>query len=320
MTTEQQQSMEMSRMDRVDDDAPAIEIDRLVVRYGRKTAVDGVTLRVPRGSVFGLLGANGAGKTSAIKTLLGFRKPTGGGARILGHDIVRDRIEINARIGYVSETNTLYLGMTIPQLCAFYRATSRRWNQGLVDRYLRLFNLPPGARVRALSKGMRTQLALSLALGNDPEVLILDEPTTGLDPIARRAFLDVLMGDAAAAGKTIFFSSHVLSDVESVVDSIGILRAGKLMVSGDLDVLKQQHAQARLSYSEPPSDEVLAALRRVPGVGLVEREGRSVRVRIHGDVANAVTALQTVAPPATVDTTSLSLDDIFLYYAQEVQV
>jgi ABC-2 type transport system ATP-binding protein len=314
MATEQQQSVEVGRMDY---DEPAIEIDRLVVRYRRKTAVDSLTLRVPRGSVFGLLGANGAGKTSTIKTLLGFRRPNVGGARILGRDIERERIEINARIGYVSETNTLYLGMTIPQLCDFYRATSRQWNQALVDRYLRLFNLPPKARVRTLSKGMRRQLALSLALGNDPEVLILDEPTTGLDPIARHAFLDVLMGEAAAAGKTIFFSSHVLSDVESVVDSIAILRSGQLMVSGELDALKQQHAQVRLSYSEPPSDEVLAAMRRVPGVRLVEREGRSARVRVHGDVAEAVNALQTIARPTTVDTTSLSLDDIFLYYAQE---
>jgi ABC-2 type transport system ATP-binding protein len=224
---------------------------------------------------------------------------------------------VNARIGFVSETNTLYLGMTIPQICAFYRATSRQWDQGLVDRYLQLFHLPPRGRVRALSKGMRTQLALSLALGNDPDVLILDEPTTGLDPIARRAFLDVLMGDAAAAGKTIFFSSHVLSDVESVVDSIAILRSGQLMVSGELDALKQRHAQVRLSYGEPPGDDVLAALRRVPGVGLVEREGRSARVRIHGDVAGAVEAVRRIATPTTVDTTSLSLDDIFLYYAQE---
>jgi ABC-2 type transport system ATP-binding protein len=301
-----------------DESGPAIETTDLVVSYGARRAVDGLTLRVPRGSVFGLLGANGAGKTSTIKALLGFRKPNGGTARILGRDVERDRVEINAHIGYVSETNTLYLNMTIPQLRAFCRATSRRWNQALVDRYLQLFSLPPNARVRALSKGMRRQLALSLALGNDPDVLILDEPTTGLDPIARHAFLDVLMGDAAAAGKTIFFSSHVLADVETVVDSIAILRAGKLAVSGELDVLKQQHGQVRLSYSEPPSDEVLAAMRRVPGVGLVEREGRSLRARVHGDVAAAVDALRTIVSPATVDTTSLSLDDIFLYHVQEV--
>jgi ABC-type multidrug transport system ATPase subunit len=312
MSMERPPSVEVGR------DESAIQIDRLVVRYGHRAAVDGLTLHVPRGAVFGLLGANGAGKTSTIKALLGFRAPNGGNARILGYDIMRNRVQINARVGYVSETNTLYLNMTIPQLCAFFRATARRWDQTVVDRSLRLFGLPQNARVRRLSKGMRTQLALSLALGSDPDVLILDEPTTGLDPIARRAFLDVLMADAAAAGKTIFFSSHVLTDVETVADSVGILRAGKLMVSSEIDALKQQHALVRLSYGEPPSNDVLMAIQRAPGVVRVEREGRSVRVRVHGDVPTTVNALQAIAVPATVDSTSLSLDDIFLYYAQEV--
>jgi ABC-2 type transport system ATP-binding protein len=298
-------------------DAPAIAIDHLVVRYGRRAAVDGLTLQVPRGSVFGLLGANGAGKTSTIKTLLGFRRPTAGGARILGYDIARDRVAINARIGYVSETNTLYLGMTIPQLCAFFRSTAKRWDQTVVDRALALFGLPANARVRQLSKGMRTQLALTLALGSDPDLLILDEPTTGLDPLARRAFLDVLMADAAAAGKTIFFSSHVLSDVEAVADSVAVLRAGRLMVSGAIDTLKQQHARVLLSYAEPPSDEALTALRRTSGVVHVTHEGRSVRAMVRGDVSAVVAALGVIASPTTVETSALSLDDLFLYYAQQ---
>ncbi len=301
-------------------DDPAIQLDHLVVRYGRRAAVDDLTLSVLRGSVFGLLGANGAGKTSTIKTLLGFRAPSGGAAHILGYNVVHDRVAINTRIGYVSETNTLYLDMTIPQLCAFFRATAQHWDQAIVDRSLRLFGLPPHGRVRRLSKGMRRQLALSLALGGDPDLLILDEPTTGLDPIARRAFLDVLMADAAAAGKTIFFSSHVLTDVEAVADSIGILRAGKLMVSGEIDALKQQHALVHLSFVEPPGDEVAQALQRTPGVVRVEREGRSARVRVVGDVPATVAALRTISHPATVETDGLSLDDIFLYYAQEVQI
>jgi ABC-2 type transport system ATP-binding protein len=283
-------------------------MDHLVVRYGRRAAVDGLSLSVPRGSVFGLLGANGAGKTSTIKTLLGFRPPNGGHAHVLGYDITHDRVEINARIGYVSE-----------QLRAVFRATARRWDEAVFDRSLHLFGLSPDARVRRLSKGMRTQLALSLALGGDPDVLILDEPTTGLDPIARRAFLDVLMADAAAAGKTIFFSSHILADVEAVADRVGILRGGKLMVSGEIDALKEQHALVRLSCAEPLRDDALMALQRVPGVVRVEREGRSVRVRVHGDVPTAVDTLRTIASPTTIESTSLSLDDIFLYYAQEVR-
>jgi ABC-2 type transport system ATP-binding protein len=296
----------------------AVEIDDLVVRYGRRTAVDGLTLRVPRGSIYGLLGANGAGKTTTIKTLLGFRRPTAGSARVLGYDILRDRVRINARLGYVSETNTLYLGMTIPQLCAFFRATAPHWDQAVVDRCLQVFGLPTSARVRTLSKGMRTQLALCLALGGAPDLLILDEPTTGLDPIARRAFLDVLVGEVAAAGKTVFFSSHILPDVETVADRVGILDHGRLLVSEEIDTLKEQHALVRLTYSEALSDEAIAALRQAPGVHSVEVEGRSVRVRVIGDVPAATTALRAAipTPPVAIDTTHLALDDIFLFYVQ----
>src|SRR5260370_15303582 len=158
---------------------PAIATADLVVRYGRRRAVEGLTLRVPRGSVYGLLGGNGGGKTTTMRALLGFRGRSSGSVHILGYDVARDRLEINARIGFVSETNSLYQGMTVPQLCAFFRATSRRWNQALVDRSLHLFGLPTATHVRQLSKGMKTQLALCLALGGEPDLLILDEPTTG---------------------------------------------------------------------------------------------------------------------------------------------
>jgi ABC-2 type transport system ATP-binding protein len=240
-------------------------------------------------------------------------------ARILGGDITRDRVRINERVGFVSETNSLYLGMTPHQLCDFFQATARRWNQAEVDRMLSLFGLPRTGRVRAFSKGMRTQLALCLALGGEPDLLILDEPTTGLDPIARRAFLDALVGEVAAAGKTVFFSSHILPDVEAVADTVGILCAGRLLVSDELDALKERHALVRLGYTEPLSEEAHVALRRMPGVVAVEREGRSARVRVHGDVAATVAALQAVAAPASIDTTRLGLDDIFLFYTQPGQ-
>src|SRR5258707_6157432 len=134
----------------------AIATADLVVRYGRRRAVDGLTLRVPRGSVYGLLGANGAGKTTTIKALLGFRAPSSGSVHILGYDIARDRLEINARIGFVSGTNSLYQGMTVPQLCAFFRTTSRRWNHALVARSLHMFALPTAPPDRRPSKARKT--------------------------------------------------------------------------------------------------------------------------------------------------------------------
>ena len=166
----------------------AIEIQGLVVSYARRRAVNGLSLTVPAGSVYGFLGPNGAGKTTTIKMLLGFRRPDDGSARVLGHDVVSESLEVRARVGFASEVNSLYEGMTVPRICRFCRDVSRGWNQGLVDRYIGVFGLPEQAKVRKLSKGQKAQLQLCLALGSDPEVLILDEPTSGLDPVARRAF------------------------------------------------------------------------------------------------------------------------------------
>src|SRR5439155_17596646 len=170
----------------------AIEINDLVVRYGPKRAVDGLSLSVPAGSVYGFLGPNGAGKTTTIKTLLGLRGPDGGSARVLGYDIVAQSTELRARTGYVSEVNSLYDHLTVREMNDFCRSTARRWNQATVDRYVQMFGLPVKAKVRQLSKGMKRQLAFALAMGGDPDLLILDEPTAGLDPIARHELLNKL--------------------------------------------------------------------------------------------------------------------------------
>ena len=183
----------------------AIEIENLTMTYGTKPILNGLSLQVPLGSIFGFLGANGAGKTTTIKTLLGFRPPISGNARVLGYDMVSQHKEICMRVGYVSESNSLYDFLTIAQLCKLSRDLHHRWNQGIVDRYINMFELPLKKHVRQFSKGMKSQLALCLALGNDPDLLILDEPTTGLDPVARQVFLTTLIRDVAAAGKTVFF-------------------------------------------------------------------------------------------------------------------
>jgi ABC-2 type transport system ATP-binding protein len=298
--------------------SPAIEINNLVVSYGKRRAIEGLTLVVPRGSVYGLLGANGAGKTTIIKTLLGFRPPNGGSVRVLGYDVVRQRLEVCARVGYVSEENSLYTYLTIPQICAFCRDTSRQWHQDIVDRYLRLFDLPGNAKIGKLSKGMRMQLALCLALGNDPDLLLLDEPTAGLDPIARHTFLSTLVGDIASEGKTIFFSSHILADVEAVADWVGILRSGRLVLSGELDTLKQTHKLVRVTYAELPPESELDALRALPGVVNVEQEGRSVRLRVRGDADALATSVQE-RPYALrdVEVVNLNLEHIALAYLME---
>lgn len=302
----------------VDVAGAAIEINNLVVSYGSKRAVNGLSLSVPVGSVYGFLGPNGAGKTTTIKTLLGFRKPDGGSARVLGYDIVAQSTELRARTGFVSEVNSLYDYLTVPQMSDFCRSTARHWNQAAVDRYIKMFNLPAGGKVRQLSKGMKRQLAFSLAMGSDPDLLILDEPTAGLDPIARHELLNKLVGEVAAEGKTVFFSSHILSEVEAVAGWVGIIRDGRLVVSDDLDHLKQKQKVLRLVYAEPPTPTEIAALQAMPGVDRVEQEGRSVRVMVRGDVeALARSVRESGRELRDVGVVDLSLEDLFLDYMKE---
>ena len=298
----------------------AIETRGLVAGYRRREAVRGLDLTVPRGSVYGFLGPNGAGKTTTIKTLLGFRRADGGTARVLGYDVARESLEVRARVGFASEVDSLYGGMTVEGLCRFCREVSRGWDQALVDRYLGVFGLPNGVKARKLSRGQKVQLQLCLALGSDPELLILDEPTSGLDPLARHAFLKVLVGDVAAEGRTVFFSTHILSDREAVADTIGIIKDGKMLVSEDLDHLRETHKTFRISYAEAPPEEEVRALRDLPGVRNLEREGRGVRLRVRGDTEAAYKALE--ARPyevRDVDGIGMSLEDIFIAYVEEAE-
>ncbi|HEY7124638.1 MAG TPA: ABC transporter ATP-binding protein, partial [Ktedonobacterales bacterium] len=290
----------------------AIEITDLVVSYGERRAVDGLTLRVPTGSVFGFLGPNGAGKTTTIKALLGLRAPTGGSARVLGCDVVTQSQEVRARVGYVSEVNSLYDYLTIPQLCRFCKSVSRQWDQVIVDRYLRAFGLPTNKKVGQFSKGMKSQLALCLALGSRPEMLILDEPTSGLDPLARHEFLNTLVKEVAAEGKTIFFSSHILAEVEAVADWIGIIKAGKLLVADELDHLKQSQKVLKLTYAEMLPAEEVEALRALPNVMNLAQEGRSLRILTRGSAESLAETIQ-ARPHALrdVETVDLNLEDLF---------
>ena len=302
----------------VPEGSAAIQVEDLVVNYGRKRAVDGLSLTVPRGSVYGFLGPNGAGKTSTIKTLMGFRKPDGGSAKVLGFDIVEKSLEVRARVGFASEVNSLYERMTVPRICALCRDLSRSWDQDLVDRYIGVFGLPPGSKIRKLSKGQKAQLQLCLALGSNPELLILDEPTSGLDPVARRAFLKVLVGDVASEGRTVFFSTHLLSDIEAVADTVGIIKGGRLLASGDLDDMRETHRVFRVVYAQTPPDEEVRSLKTLPDVREVEREGRGIKLRVRGDVEAVERGLRDRPHPVVdVDSIGMTLEDIFVAYVED---
>ncbi|TWU47684.1 ABC transporter ATP-binding protein [Rubripirellula reticaptiva] len=214
-----------------------ISLDNVSKRYGRTQALDHVTLEVPEGVVFALLGENGAGKTTMIRILTGFEKPDSGEALVLGKSPSDAAMQIRRSIGYVSDAPALYDWMKAEEIGWF---TSAFYDETFPMRYLELlaaFDVPAGVKLKNMSKGQRAKVALALATAHDPKLLILDEPTSGLDPMVRRQFLESMV-DRAALGRTVLLSSHQISEVERVADWVAIVHKGRLRVCEPLDTLR----------------------------------------------------------------------------------
>jgi ABC-2 type transport system ATP-binding protein len=232
---------------------PVIQIDGLTKRFGSKRAVAGLTLDIPRGAIFALLGENGAGKTTTIKMLTGLLRPDAGWSSILGLDPWADAVRLRLRLGYVPERPKFYDWMTVSELGWF---TSGFHAKGFLSRYRKLtdrFDLDPAARLGHLSKGQYAKVGLSLALAADPKVLILDEPTSGLDLLVRREFL-ASMVDLAGEGRTILISSHQVAEVERVASHVAFMAAGRVLLTGTLDDVKERLVRLRLLCEGLPPD------------------------------------------------------------------
>jgi ABC-2 type transport system ATP-binding protein len=217
---------------------PAIETDALTVSYGRTRVVEGLTLAVPRGSVYALLGRNGAGKSSLLRVLLGQRPPAAGRARLLGEDPWTHRTSLMARVGVVPEEPDAPPEMTASQLSAFCARLHARWNAPTVAERLRRFEVPADRPFGRLSKGQKGAVMLALALGHSPELLLLDDPTLGLDVVARDAVFREVIGDLADRGTTVFVSTHDLRAIEGIADHVAILHGGRLALAGAMETLK----------------------------------------------------------------------------------
>ena len=237
----------------IHDDA-AIRIEGLVKRFRGVTAVDGLSLEVPQGAVFGLLGENGAGKTSTLQVLLGLLAPDGGRVGVLGLDPTRDGLAVRRRVGYVPEVPALYDWMTPSEIgwfAAGFHAEAPSGSSGYrarFDELIRGFELPPDRRIKALSKGMRAKVSLALALAGDPGLLILDEPTSGLDVMVRREFLEHMV-DLAGTGRTVLLSSHQLSEVERVASHVALMHGGRLLLAEPLDELRARTFLLALTFA-----------------------------------------------------------------------
>jgi ABC-2 type transport system ATP-binding protein len=284
----------------------ALETRDLWRKFGKFEAVKGVSLSVPKGTVFGLLGVNGAGKSTIIKMVMGHLRPTAGEILVLGRTLWEDLVEIRRRVAYVSENRYMYDWMTVEESIRFTRAFHESWDDRKAADLLRRFSLPPEKKVRQLSRGNRARLCLLLALSFNPELIILDEPTSGLDPIVRRDFIENIVTEIADEGKTVLFSSHIVEEVERVADYVGIINEGELLLVSTIDDIKASYKRVR--YATNGTRPEVAGL---PGVLAVEnrRHEQVLTVRAWGDETLSALGERGVRNPEVLP---ISLEDIFV--------
>jgi ABC-2 type transport system ATP-binding protein len=228
-----------------------IEVAGLSRRFGPKVALDNIRLTVPRGVVFGLVGVNGAGKTTLIKHILGLLRATTGSVRVFDRDPATNPADVLVRIGYLSEEPDLPGWMRIGELFRYTQAFYPNWDPTFAEELRKSFNLDLSAKVKHLSKGQRARTGLALALAHRPELLLLDEPSSGLDPIVRQDILGAVIRTIAEEGRTVLFSSHLLHEVERVADCVALIDRGRIVFNGALDDIKSTHHRLTLRFAEP---------------------------------------------------------------------
>lgn len=276
-------------------------------RFGARWAVQNLNLKIPQGCVYGFLGLNGAGKSTTIRMLMGLLTPTVGVVNMVGYDPVVDDIEIKRRVGYVPDLPTFYDWMTPCELCALCQHYRREWDAGRAANLLKVFKVPADQKVRTLSKGQRAKISLILALAFNPDVLVLDEPTGGLDPLARRQFIEGVLAEFMEGDRTIFISSHLINEIGGLVDHYGILHEGQVIRTGRVEDLLQSMKRVRLGFEE-------TAPRSCACDGLVNfrANGREALVTIDGFDAERTVRDLSVLRPAQITVEDLTLEEAFV--------
>ena len=288
----------------------AIETAGLTKRFGRLVAVDGIDLRVPVGSVYGFLGRNGAGKTTTIQMLMGMLAPTAGEMRVLGFDPLRQDVPMKRVVSYVPERVQMYDWMTVREIVWFGAHIHPRWDDAAAAALIERFELPPKQKVGTLSRGMQGKLALALAMASHPKLLILDDPTMGLDAVVRLEFIESIVGVLQESGTTVFFSSHLIDDVERVADWIGIIHEGRLLVQEPLESLKSRVRRVVLTFEAQAPATV-----DLDGLLAAEPSGRQLVLTLSDFDDGTRAALETLGA-ASLQTEDCSLEDIFVAYVR----
>jgi ABC-2 type transport system ATP-binding protein len=284
---------------------PAIEMQAVFKSFRSTDVLRGVTLRVERGRTFAFLGRNASGKTTTIRMLLGLLKRDDGAIRVLGLDPQREPIELRRHIGYLAEDQTMYGWMRVEEIVRFVAPFYPTWDHDLAQKYLRDFELPFRTRIKHLSKGQNVRLGLVLALAHRPELVILDDPALGLDPIMRKQFNRDLITHLQGEGRTVFYSSHLLYEVEPVADDVAILDEGRIIRQAETEALRRDVKQIILSY------DAYAAVRDDLAVLDQRTDGDRMAVVVER-AENAVTLLG--RDGFDIRVVDLNLDEIFEAY------
>jgi ABC-2 type transport system ATP-binding protein len=294
-------------------DAFAVATHGLSMRYGRETALDGVDLRVPEGAVYILIGPNGAGKSTAMKVLLNLERPDGGRAEVFGLDITTRGPAVRAQVGYIPESHAHdYAWMTCGRLIAHVAAHYPAWDHAYAAHLIEIFDVPLQRRVGTLSKGESRRLQFVLALSHRPPLLLLDEPTDGLDPVVRNRTLAQLAEHLADTPTTVVIATHHVHEVDSLADHIGVLRDGRLVAQMSRDELRRTVVRYRVEMPEgwqPPPELRIASLRR-------SRAGREMQWTVVGD-PDDVTARLAAAGATVREVTPLALEEAALAFLTE---
>ena len=227
-----------------------VDVADLSRSFAQKKALDGVSFRATAGQVYGLVGSNGAGKTTLLKHLLGLLRAVSGSVRVFGRDPVLDPVGVLGRVGYLSEERELPEWMSIDELLRYTQAYHPSWDAAYARELLDTFALDPAKKIKELSKGMRAQAGLIAAVAHRPELLILDEPSSGLDAVVRRDILDAIVRAVADDGRTVIFSSHLLDEVERMSDHVTLMHQGRVALSGVLDDVRRDYQRSRVHFVE----------------------------------------------------------------------
>lgn len=288
--------------------SPVIDISKLVRKYGKTDAVNGLTLTVQPGKCYGFFGRNGAGKTTTIKCLLNLLQPTSGSVRLFGLDPMRDEVAVKSRLAYVPDNVAFYPWMTVRETLRYLASFRPSWNSATESQLVSQFRLPYDQKTSTLSRGQRVQVALIAAVCPEPELLILDEPTSGLDPIVRREFIETVIGayqETDPGNRTIFVSTHLISEFEGLIDEFTIIDQGKALLTLEADAARLQYKRFRLRFAKEPP------VINFPEILQKRQEDREVELLVRENGKPFMDKINTLRPES-VFSEALALEEIFV--------